>query len=202
MAIDYKAKFEKTYHFQKSFLEHITADKDYLFENEKHGNLPKKNLQKHLNIYKNNFYSTLIESLRTYLPATAESIPREVFQGLVVKLIKSSQENTITSLSAFSNLFPAHLEELKIHEKIPYITDLARYELLEQSLIKNKTTEVFFKSKHPISELKASLLNSSKLKFKKDSSYHYRLVKTEGFIKATRISKALYLKSKSMEKSL
>lgn len=187
------------YDYQSNFLNHVTKDEDYAYKDQAHGNLKSEDIEKHLKIYKNNFYSGLINSITITFPASANSLPEKILKSLCVELIHSLKNETISSFSQVAKLFPDQLLKHHIQKKLPYIVDLADFELLETLFIKSADKKTFFKSEHPIKELKKAILTQTKLKFKKERFYHYKITKNNGHIRTDRISKALYEKETQNE---
>ena len=195
-----KNKFTKLYAFQKSFLNSIHHDQDYLLSDQQHGHLKDHEVKKLFSVYKNNFYASLIESLKATFPACAALLPDKVFPSLSTHFIRSfAKGNSIQSFSQVSSAFPDHLATTGLTEKIPFIKNLAEYEVFDYQFLKGDLEISFFRSKHPVEELRASILKGSKLKSPKAPDYFYRLKRHTGLTSsATRISKELYQKENSL----
>ncbi len=179
--------------------------------------------EKSLDLYRNNYLSSLIESLSDTFSACKILFGDEMFQNISFEYC-----NTVSSrhpnLSRYGENFPSFIKDLTISNEIPFLSDLTQYEWIlketilgeydcsevsfEQIDIKGnhklalKDHATLYQSCFPISEIWQSLISDSDKEIPEGDQFQYLIMKTDHGSKTIFISASFYNFLKNISSNL
>lgn len=175
--------------------------------------LPKISQEKSLDIYRNNYLSSLIESLSDTYSACKILFGDELFQTICFKYC-DEESSRHPNLSNYGESFPDFIKNLPISEEIPFISDLAHYEwTIKETILRefdqteipfesivSKSNVVFELKNHvkllqstfPISEIWQSLISDTEKEIPEGDMFQYLIIKTDQGTKTILLSNNFY----------
>ncbi len=125
--------------------------------------LPTMNKNISLQIYKNNYISSLLKSMTDTYSACEKLLENETFTRLILDYI-SQTPSPHPLLSSYGETFPTFLSHSVIHREIPFLSELARYEWTLKKVIlgtfPSHEKGINFSSSHPVSEIWSAITHS------------------------------------------
>lgn len=159
--------------FQSNFISFIQGDELNISGYLKESRNESLTKERSLKLYRNNHFATLLKSLERCFPVFRILIGENAFKGFAVLFIREHPCQS-RKLIEYSNQFISFVIKKDLDKKIPFASDLMRFEFAQIEVLHTSHARVY-KSRHPIFALWIALKNSSTPKYESKPWYYYKI---------------------------